>query len=158
LAVPLMASNAIQIILNLTDVWFVGHISTKALAAAGSVQLLVAVLMFVLGGVTFPVQTIVAQSVGSRRPRRASQAIWSALWATACVAPLFGAIALSGHLILRPFGLDSEIERLACDFWFPRVGGSLLGVAVWAMLGFFSGIARPRITLIISIVTTVANI
>jgi multidrug resistance protein, MATE family len=158
LAVPLMAGNAIQILLNLTDVWFVGHISAKALAAVGSVQLLVVVIMFVLGGVTVPVQTIVAQAAGSRRERRASQAIWSALWATLCVAPLFAAIALSGHLILRPFSLDPEIERLACEFWFPRIAGSLLGVAVWAMLGFFSGIARPGITLAISVVTTAANI
>jgi MATE family multidrug resistance protein len=153
-----MASNAIQIILNLTDVWFIGHISAKALAAVGAVQLLVVVIMCVLGGIAVPVQTIVAQSVGSRRYRRASQAVWSALWATACVAPLFAAIALSGHLIMAPFGLDPEIEDLACAFWFPRMAGSLLGVAVWAMLGFFSGIARPGLTLMISIVTTVANI
>jgi multidrug resistance protein, MATE family len=72
LAVPLMASNAIQIVLNLTDVWFVGHISAKALAAVGAVQLLVVVIMCVLGGVAVPVQTIVAQSVGSRRHKRAS--------------------------------------------------------------------------------------
>lgn len=158
LAVPLMASNAIQIILNLTDVWFIGHISAKALAAVGSVQLLVVVIMCVLGGVAAPVQTIVAQSIGSRRQRRASQAVWSALWATLCVAPLFAAIALCGHIILRPFGLDPEIEGLACAFWFPRIAGSLLGVAVWALLGFFSGIARPGITLMISMVTTAANI
>jgi len=158
LAVPLMASNAIQIVLNLTDVWFVGHISTKALAAVGAVQLLVVVIMCVLGGVVVPVQTIVAQSAGSRRYRRASRAAWSALWVTLCVAPLFVAIALSGHIILGPFGFDPGIEDLACEFWFPRVSGALLGVAVWAMLGFFSGIARPGITLLISIVTTVANI
>jgi MATE family multidrug resistance protein len=158
LAVPLMASNAIQIVLNLTDVWFVGHISTKALAAVGSVQLLVVVIMCILGGVAVPVQTIVAQSEGSRRHRRASCAAWGALWATLCVAPLFIAIALSGHLILRSFGFEQDIEDLACEFWFPRVSGALLGVAVWAMLGFFSGIARTRITLLISIVTTLANI
>ncbi len=158
LAVPLMASYAIQIILNLTDIWFVGHISAKALAAVGAVQLLVVVIMCVLGGVALPVQTIVAQSVGSRRHRRASQAVWSALWAILCVAPLFAAIALSGHIILGPFGLDPEIKDLACQFWFPRIAGSLLGVAVWAMFGFFSGIARPGISLMISIVTTAANV
>ena len=32
-----------------------------------------------------------------------------------------------------------------------------MGAAVWALLGFFNGIGRPRITLVISIVTTVAN-
>ena len=33
LALPLMANSAVQIVLNLTDMWFMGRISTKALAA-----------------------------------------------------------------------------------------------------------------------------
>src|SRR6185437_14005709 len=41
LALPLMASSAVQIIHNLTDMWFVGHISTYALAAVGTVQWLI---------------------------------------------------------------------------------------------------------------------
>ena len=35
LALPLIANSAVQVVLNLTDVWFVGHISTNALAAVG---------------------------------------------------------------------------------------------------------------------------
>jgi len=158
LAVPLMVSNATQIALNLTDVWFVGHISTKAVAAVGAVQLLVIVVMCVLGGVVVPVQTVVAQSEGSRRHWRASQAAWSALWATLFIAPVFALIAFSGHFILAPFGLEKGIEDLACEFWLPRIVGALLGVAVWGLLSFFSGIARPGITLLISIVTAIVNI
>jgi multidrug resistance protein, MATE family len=37
------------------------------------------------------------------------------------------------------------------------VGGACIGAAVWAMLGFFNGIGRPRTTLLISIVTTATN-
>src|SRR3977135_4085391 len=43
LALPLMANSAVQIVLNLTDMWFMGRISTKALAAVGAVQWLVIV-------------------------------------------------------------------------------------------------------------------
>src|SRR5437879_9113204 len=41
LALPLMANSAVQIVLNLTDMWFMGRISTRALAAVGAVQWLV---------------------------------------------------------------------------------------------------------------------
>ena len=51
LALPLMAGNAVQIILNLTDMWFIGHISAEALAAVGTVQWLVIAVVLVLGGV-----------------------------------------------------------------------------------------------------------
>src|SRR6266702_2124633 len=158
LALPLMANSAIQIILNLTDMWFIGHISTTALAGVAAVQWLVLVAVLILGGVASMVQTIAAQSYGARRYARASQSVWMALWATLCAAPLFVAVGAAGHLILAPFGFSHEIEQLAASFWFPRVGGAALGVAAWGMLGFFNGIGHPRITLYITVVTTLANV
>ncbi len=158
LALPLMANSAIQIVLNLTDMWFIGHISTQALAGVGAVQWLVLVVVLILGGVASAVQTIAAQSYGARRYTRASQAVWTALWATLCATPLFIAVGASGHLILAPFGFDATIEQLASQFWFPRVGGAAFGVAVWGMLGFFNGIGRPRMSLVVTLVMTVANV
>jgi len=157
LALPLMANSAVQIVLNLTDMWFMGRISTKALAAVGAVQWLVIAVVLVLGGAGTAVQTLVAQNFGARRYVRAGQVVWTALWAMACAAPLFVLVGAARHLILAPFGFDPEIERLAAAFWYPRVGGACVGAAEWAMLGFFNGIGRPRTTLLITLVTTVTN-
>src|SRR3989440_251286 len=157
LALPLMANSAVQIVLNLTDMWFMGRISTKALAAVGAVQWLVIVAVLVLGGAGTAVQTLVAQNFGARRYRRAGQAVWTALWAMACAAPLFVLVGAARHVILAPFGFDPQVEQLAAAFWFPRVGGACVGAAGWAMFGFFNGIGRPRVTLLITVVTTVAN-
>jgi MATE family multidrug resistance protein len=157
LALPLMANSAVQIVLNLTDMWFIGRISTKALAAVGAVQWLVVVAVLVLGGAGTAVQTIVAQSYGARRYHRAAQATWTALWAMLCALPLFVLVGAARHLLFAPFGFDPEIERLAGAFWFPRVSGAAAGAAVWAMIGFFNGTGRPGVTLLITVVTTVAN-
>src|SRR5215475_3498054 len=127
LALPLMANSAVQIVLNLTDMWFMGRISTKALAAVGAVQWLVIVVVLVLGGAGTAVQTLVAQNFGARRYARAGQALWTALWAMVYAAPLFVLLGAAGHLMLAPFGFNPEVERLAAAFWFPRVGGA--GVA-----------------------------
>ena len=158
LALPLMANSAIQIVLNLTDMWFIGHISTLALAGVATVQWLVLVVVLILGGLASAVQTVAAQSYGSRRYARASQSVWTALWATLCCVPLFIAVGASSHLILAPFGFTPAIETLASQFWFPRVAGAAFGVAAWAMLGFFNGIGRPRMTLVITVVAALANI
>jgi len=157
LALPLMANSAVQIVLNLTDMWFMGRISTKALAAVGAVQWLVIVIILVLGGAGTAVQTLVAQSYGARRYRRAAQAVWTALWAMLAAAPLFALVGAARHLVLAPFGFDPEIEQLAAAFWFPRVGGACVAAAVWAMFGFFNGIGRPRVTFLITLVTTLTN-
>ena len=157
LALPLMANSAVQIVLNLTDMWFVGHISTQALAAVGTVQWLILAVVLVLGGVGTAVQTVVAQAQGARRYHRASHAVWTALWATLCTVPVFVVIGLSGHLVLAPFGFDPEVEKLATAFWMPRISGSVFGAAVWALMGFYNGVSRPRVTVFITAVTALAN-
>ena len=119
LALPLMANSAVQIVLNLTDMWFVGRISTKALAAVGAVQWLVLVVVFVLGGIGTAVQTIVAQAQGARRYRWAGRAVWTALWGTLGAAPLYVAVGAARHLILAPLGFDPQITQLAGSFWLP---------------------------------------
>ena len=158
LALPLMANSAIQIVLSLTDMAFIGHISTLALAGVAAVQWLVLVFVLILGGTASAIQTIAAQSYGSRRYVRASQSVWIGLWATSIAAPVFIAVGAAGHWILAPFGFDTQIADLAAAFWLPRVGGAFFGVAVFGMLGFFNGIGRPRITLLVTVVTTLANV
>jgi len=157
LALPLMANSAVQIVLNLTDMWFMGRISTRALAAVGAVQWLILAAVLVLGGAAMAVQTLTAQYFGARRYWRAGQAVWTALWAIACCAPVFVLVGAARHLLLQPFGFDPRIEELSAAFWFPRMGGAFIGAGEWALFGFFTGIGHPRVTLLITLFTTAAN-
>jgi MATE family multidrug resistance protein len=158
LALPLIANSAIQVVLNLTDVWFIGHISMQALAAVGAVQWLVLVFVMLLGGVAMAVQPLVAQAYGGRRYVRAARATWTALWGIVFAVPLFLAVGASGRLLLAPFGFHAHIVDLASKFWLPRVGGAPCGMALWALLSFFNGIGRSRLTALISAITALANV
>lgn len=158
LAAPLMVTNGIQAVLNLTDTWFIGHLSTTAVAAMGAIYWIMTCAILVLGGVGLAVQTFVAQAVGSRRKARAAQAVWCAIWASIATVPAFVLLAWSGSALLRPFHLDPEIERLALEFWEPRMYGAAIGLATWAAVGFFNGIGATRVTLIVALVTVVANV
>src|SRR5476649_385322 len=100
LALPLVANSAVQVVLNLTDVWFIGHISMQALAAVGAVQWLVLVFVMLLGGVAMAVQPLVAQAYGGRRYVRAACATWTALWGIVFAVPLFFAVGASGRFLL----------------------------------------------------------
>lgn len=157
LAGPFMLNSAVQAVLNLTDTWFIGRISTQATAAIGAVYWLVLVFVLLLGGVGIAVQTLVAQAYGGGRKARAAQAAWTAQWAAVLTIPLFLGAAYLGPLLLAPFDLDPGTERLALEFWWPRLAGAPLGVALWAALGFFNGIGRPRITLGITLMVAVLN-
>ncbi len=157
LALPLMANSAVQVILNLTDMWFIGHISTAALAAVGAVQWLILGVLFVLGGCSMAVQTLASHAHGARRFRRAAQAAWTALWVTLWIAPVCIALGLAGRWILLPFGFAPRIAQLAGQFWLPRIGGASFAVAAWAMMGFFNGIGRTRISFLVAAAAALAN-
>lgn len=157
LAAPLMLNSAVQTVLNLTDTWFIGHISTEAIAAVSAVHWLVIVVVMLLGGIGMAVQTVVAQSYGARRYTRGGQAVWIALWGLVFMTPLFIAAGAAGRPLMHVLGLDPQVQEFAAEFWFPRVAGSPFGIATWAVLGFFNGIGRPRITLLITLTTAIAN-
>ena len=67
LALPLMVNSSLQAVINLTDTWFVAHISTTAMAGMASIFWLVFCLVMLFGGVGLAVQTFVAQYEGSGR-------------------------------------------------------------------------------------------
>jgi multidrug resistance protein, MATE family len=157
LAFPFMLNSAVQAVLNATDTWFIGRLSPTATAAIGAVYWPVLVFVLLFGGVGLAVQTVVAQAYGGRRFARASQATWIAVWASLFTLPLFAALALSGAWIFSPFGIAEETLRLAVEYWYPRMLGAPLGIALWSMLGFFNGVGRPLVTLRVTASVAVAN-
>jgi Na+-driven multidrug efflux pump len=126
LAFPFMLNSAVQAVLNATDTWFIGRLSPTATAAIGAVYWPVLVFVLLFGGVGLAVQTVVAQAYGGRRFARASQATWTAVWASLFTLPLFAALALSGAWMFSPFGIAEETLRLAVEYWFPRMLGAPL--------------------------------
>ena len=152
-----MLNSAVQAVLNATDTWFVGRLSPGAISAMGAVYWPVLVFILLFGGIALSVQTLVAHAYGAGRYARASQATWTGLWGALLVVPLFTLLAASGRALFSPFGLPPATLDLALAYWFPRMLGAPLGIALYAVLGFFNGIGRPTITLRVTLVVAVAN-
>ncbi len=157
LAFPFMVNSAVQAVLNATDTWFIGRLSPAATSAIGAVYWPILVCVILFGGIGLSVQTSVAQAYGARRYTRASQPTWTALWASLFTTPLFVLLSLTGQWIFAPFDIPQDTLQLALQYWQPRMLGGPLGIALWALLGFFNGIGRPMITLWVTISVAVAN-
>ena len=157
LALPLMLNSSLQAVISLTDTWFVGHISTTAMAGMAATYWVVLLFIMLIGGIGLAVQTFVAQAQGSGRRARASHAAWVALWASALTVPIFAALAWLGGPMFAPFGLAPEVAEQAFAYWEPRMLGAPLGVALWALLGFFNGISRPLLAVLTTGLVAVIN-
>jgi MATE family multidrug resistance protein len=158
LAAPLMVTNAIQALLNLTDTWFLGRLSTDALAAMGAIYWLMTCAILLLSGVGIVTQSFVAQADGARRYVRASQSMWNGLWAAVLALPVFVLIAFAGAALFGQLRLSGNVESLAVSYWEPRMFGAVLGTLTYALTGFFTGIGRMRYTTLIAGVTVAANL
>jgi MATE family multidrug resistance protein len=74
LALPLMVNSSLQAVINLTDTWFVGHLSTTAMDGMAAIFWLVFFFVMLVGGIGLSVQTFVAQYEGGGRRWRAGHA------------------------------------------------------------------------------------
>jgi MATE family, multidrug efflux pump len=157
LALPLVLNSTVQAVLNLTDTWFIGRLSTAATAAISAVHWLALLAIFLIGGVAMGVQTLVAQAFGAGRYRRATRIAWMGLWASVLTAPAFGLTIALGPAMIRSFGLAPDVGALAIEFWVPRMIGGPLAAALWAAVAFFNGIGRTRIPLMIGLVVLGSN-
>lgn len=158
IAGPLMVTNATQAVLNLTDTWFIGRISTDAVAAMGAIFWLMQCVILLLGGIGLASQSFVSQADGAGRRARAAQSGWSAIWGAVAAAPLFALAAIAGAPLLSLFALEPTLETLALDYWEPRMWGAVLASIGWGLSGFFNGIGRTGVTLTMAAVTTLANV
>ncbi len=159
LAAPLMANSAIQAVLNLTDTWFVGRLSTTATDAMAAIYWVIMCAIVLLGGVGMAVQTFAAQAFGAGRRARASQAAWAGVWASFLTVPLFLLVGLLGDPLLGALHVDPDVRRLAIAYWWPRlVIGGPLGLLVWSLTGFFNGIGRVRLTLVVTLLMALINV
>lgn len=157
LAMPLFVNSGIQALLNLTDTWFIGRLSTDATAAIGATYWFVIVAILFFGGTGLAVQTFAAQAYGAGDNRAAGRAVWGGVWGMAAVAPAFAAVAFCGPALIGWLHLEADVARMAGEFWFPRALGGMFAIGIWGLTGFFNGIGRTRVTLVVMTFVAVLN-
>jgi MATE family multidrug resistance protein len=157
LALPMFLNSSIQAVLNLTDTWFIGRISSTAVAAIAAVHWLSLGFLMLFGGVAMGVQTFAAQAYGAGRFRRAGAAAWSGIWASLLMLPAFLLLAWLGPLALARLGLDPEVTALASQFWQPRMAGGVLALLLWATMSYFYGTGQIRTAVLLNLMVAAAN-
>lgn len=158
LALPLVLNSTIQAVLNLTDTWFAGRLSSSATAALAAITWPAICFMLLLGGVGMAVQTLAAQAFGAGKKARAAHYAWLGIFSAFLVAPFFLLIAVYGKSLFSPFGLPDDVLSLAIAWWQPRIGAGMLSVIFGSLTGFFNATNHTRVTLFLTVLLALINI
>ena len=98
-ALPLMATNALQLMFNAADIAIIGHFGTAhSLAAIGVTPYIVSFLLCFFSGLTVGTNVLASVSLGARDFKRTRRIVHTSI-AVALIAG--GAVALAGQICIR---------------------------------------------------------
>jgi MATE family multidrug resistance protein len=159
LAWPLAVTNLSQMAMVLTDMAFLGRLSTEALAAATLGGNLYYAVLSLLFGLSFAAAAMLARSRGARRHcvREMRRTVRQAMWAGLAVFPLVLAVMWWTEPLLIAMGQDPAAAAPAQDYARALVWGAAPFYGFMVLRGFLAALERPAPALVISLVAVLVN-
>lgn len=146
LSVPLVATNAIEMAMNLTNAAFVGRIAPEALAAVTLALALYSVMLTFGIGLTAAVSPLVSAEAGRTGDRGAAtrRIVQGGLWnAALIVGPIWLAL-WEAEPILRALGQEPALARAASAYLHVMQWGLLPVLAYLVLRSALAALERPR--------------
>jgi multidrug resistance protein, MATE family len=158
LALPLAATQLVQMAMGFVDVVMIGRLGPEAMAAGVIGTSAYFTLALVCMGVVMAVNPLVAQAVGAGDREGVGRAVRQGLWLAAILAaPLMVVLSQAEGLLLMA-GQEPETAALAASYLRAILWGTLPHLWYTALRGFAEGVARPRPILIVTIAAAFVNV
>jgi MATE family multidrug resistance protein len=160
IAVPVMISNVSTPLLGVVDTGVVGQIPNPAYIGAVAVGSLIFTSVFwAFGFLRMGTTGLTAQALGARDAEGVAAALGRALL-IACVVAV-GLLVLQWPIREIAFALldgSAQVEALARDYFDIRIWAAPAALANYALLGWFVGLGRTDVGLILQLLLNVTNI
>ena len=127
LALPLAATNLLQMLIHAVDVIFIARLGDQPLAASSLAIAVFGLTMWAMTGLTGACAPLIAAELGRRGPavREVRRTVRMGLWVSVGFGLLGMGIGFSGEAILLATGQDAKIAALS---------GRFLAILSWAMI------------------------
>ena len=159
IAVPVMISNVSTPLIGLVDTWIVGRYPNATYIGAVAVGALVFTFVFWgFGFLRMGTTGLTAQAVGAGDQDELAAWLGRSLLIAATAG--IGLILLQWPIRESAFallGASPEVERLARGFFAVRIWSAPATLANYALLGWFIGLGRSKIGLVLQLVLNLTN-
>ncbi len=146
LGLPLVATNAIETGMGLTNTIVIGRLSPDDLAASWlAMTLYIAFLVFGIG-LTAAVSSLVARERGRDAEDTAAvrRLVQGGLWNAMLIALPMSAVLWQGGPILRAFGQDPALADAAASYLHAMQGSLIPALGYLVLRSFLAALERPR--------------
>ncbi len=158
LAWPVMVTAALQALYNLVDAFWLGRLSTAAMAAPGMAWPILFFFMSFAGGLQGAGATFVAQYFGARDRRGAERSAGQLLAFLFLGSAVLGTLGfLLAPTVLRLIRAPSEIYPLALTYLRIECAGLPIMFLAQAFGGLMLGLGNTRLTMYLGVSSLVLN-
>jgi putative MATE family efflux protein len=161
MAIPMMLEMAMESILALVDLYFVGHLenSSVAIQTVGLTESVLTVIYSLALGLSTTATAFVARRIGERNPEAASKAGMQIIVIALIITVI---ISIAGFLYARDILLIMGASAATADqgnsFVSITIGGSVIIVSLFLLNGIFRGAGNAAIAMRSLWIANVANI
>ena len=159
LSFPIMLASLSQVLMSLIDIAMVGRLGAAAVAAVGLGGMVTYAVGSFLDGIQVGVQTVVARRMGAGHRQRVADVVRVGLVFSLAVGTVAAAaFTLSAGHIYQLINPDLEVVRLGAAYLEFRAWSIGVVMLSYVFYGFYNGISRPRVHLIVSLTANTLNV
>ena len=158
MAFPILVAMASSTVMGFADYVMVARVGVEQAAAVSPAGILVFVFVSFVGGILSCTNTFVSQSFARHEFSECSRYVWQALY----IAVIGGAVSLLlwpvSPWLFRMIGHEADVRVHEVVYFQWRLL-SIAGMgACHAMTGFFQGISRPKVSMVVALVANALNV
>jgi MATE family multidrug resistance protein len=158
LAYPVVFSSLAATLMGLTDMLFMGWVSTEAQGGVGLGAVLSWTCASFFVGTLTVINTFVAQHLGAGHPERCGGLVWQGLAIALGFSVLLEAAAFQVQGLVDLFGAPPPVAAIAGSYTRIRVAGLPLVLLETCITSFLRGIGDTRTPMKVSFATVLLNI
>lgn len=159
LSIPIMGSSFVVMAYNITDMFWLGNVSSGAVAAVGAASFVIWFVESFLAYTKIGAEVQIAKSYGAGQYERAAQFARHALWMAIICSFLvvLGVFFLSSHII--SFFQFQETQVITDAVTYLRIYSiaMFLAVPIMTLNGVYNGIGKTKIPFVINSIGMLAN-
>ncbi|WP_439397677.1 MATE family efflux transporter [Bradyrhizobium sp. PMVTL-01] len=157
LATPIALTQVGQIAMMATDLAWIGHIGTEAVAAAALAGMILSVGVTFAAGVISAVGPLAAQACGAADEALVRRSVRMGLWVAILLWAPIMVLPLQGEQIVLALGHEPAIARLAQQYLFGLAWGILPALWFLAIRSFMAAVNCPTPALWITLAAIPTN-